>query len=159
MPGCAWSAGGGSQHAWMTLKTSRIVFSAFAGGGTASGDRSCTVSHGACPTALASCGCSQAGASAINTTAKVRAAGRILGSRFGVGGDLQPQNSIGVGHGLAALDLVNHRHAGDDLPDDGVFAIEERTIGKHDEELAVRRIRARRARHADNAALERNLRE
>src|SRR5690606_33373871 len=54
-----------------------------------------------------------------------------------VGRDLHGRDLVRVLHGLATLDLVDVFHALDDLPPDGVLAIEETRVVEHDEELAV----------------------
>src|SRR5262249_10268068 len=60
---------------------------------------------------------------------------------FRVGGDLHLDHAVGIGDravvgGRALLDLVDHVHAGDDLADHGVLAVEARVLTEHDEELA-----------------------
>jgi hypothetical protein len=60
---------------------------------------------------------------------------------------------VGIGWRLAFFQLVNRIHALHDLADHGVFAIQERAVSKHDEELTVGGIVAVAfARHADHAA-------
>ncbi len=59
---------------------------------------------------------------------------------------------VGVGHRLAALDLVDIVHAGDDLAPGGVFPVEERCVVEADEKLRIGRIRALGARHRHGAA-------
>src|SRR4051812_44511270 len=69
-----------------------------------------------------------------------------------VGCDLHRHDLVGVAHRFAALDLVDHVHAVDDLAPHGVFAVEEGGVLEADEELAVGRIRALRAGHRAGAA-------
>src|SRR5262249_58998057 len=80
-------------------------------------------------------------------------------SSLGVGGDLHADHAVGVDYRLALLDLVDHLHAGEDLPHHRVLAVEEGTVGIHDEELRIRRVRIARACHADDAALARHIGE
>src|SRR5712691_13376474 len=72
-----------------------------------------------------------------------------------VGGD----DAVGVGHRLAALDLVDVVHAFGHLAPDRVLAVEPGRVGKADEELAVAGIGALRPRHRDGAAQVLLLRE
>src|SRR5262245_41962950 len=76
------------------------------------------------------------------------------GSRARLGVRPQPRgdDSVGIGDGLAALDLVDVRHALGHLPPDGVLTVEKRRIGEADEELAVAGIRVLRPRHGYGAA-------
>ncbi len=60
---------------------------------------------------------------------------------------------------LAALELVDDIHAGRHFADDGILAVEEVAVRKHDEELAVGRVRVAGARRTDDAALERHVGE
>ncbi len=46
-------------------------------------------------------------------------------------------DAIGIGRRLAALELVDRVHAANDLADHRVLAVEERTVGEHDEKQAV----------------------
>src|SRR5215813_7598078 len=79
---------------------------------------------------------------------------------FGVGRDLDLDHLVRVLDRLALLDLVDHVHAGRDLADHGVLAVQARGLAIHNEELAVGRIVvAALARHADDAALERHVGE
>src|SRR4030095_6440919 len=55
-------------------------------------------------------------------------------------------------HLVADLDLVDDLHAGRDLPEDGVLAVEEVRGRQRDVELAARRVRRLGARHRDHAA-------
>src|SRR5215470_9898656 len=59
---------------------------------------------------------------------------------------------VRVAHRLSALDLVDVLHAGCDLAPHRVLAVEEARVVEADEELAVARIRALRARHRHGAA-------
>src|SRR6478735_8386709 len=68
--------------------------------------------------------------------------------------DLDADHAVGIGDGavvgvVAELDLVDILHAGDDLADDRVLAVEEVARGEHDEELRIRAVRVLRASHAD----------
>src|ERR1700756_1843632 len=66
-----------------------------------------------------------------------------------VGSDLHLRHHVGMVDRLALLELVDHVHAGDDLADHGVLAVQEVGLLGHDEELAVGRIVvAALARHA-----------
>src|SRR5690349_12751299 len=71
------------------------------------------------------------------------------------GGDAGADQLVRVRHraaaGGAALDLVHRIHAGDDPAPDGVLAIEARGRREHDEELAVRAVRALAAGHTADA--------
>src|SRR5262249_52174573 len=58
--------------------------------------------------------------------------------------DLHAHDAVGVAHGPvvgfgAFLDLVDRVHAGHDLADHRVLAVEARRFGEHDEELRVSR--------------------
>src|SRR5438045_8219130 len=59
---------------------------------------------------------------------------------------------VRVLHWLAALDLVDVLNAFDDLAPHGVVLVEEAVVVEADEELAVRAVRALRARHRVGAA-------
>src|SRR4051794_20323726 len=59
---------------------------------------------------------------------------------------------VGILHRLATLDLVDVLHAFDHLAPDGVVLVEKAGIVEADEELAVRAVRALRARHRGGAA-------
>src|SRR4029453_7792085 len=76
------------------------------------------------------------------------------GSRASLGVRRHPRgdDAVGIDDGLAALDLVDVRHALGHLPPDGVLAVEKRRVGEADEELAVARIRVLRPRHGYGAA-------
>src|SRR5262249_7244754 len=76
-------------------------------------------------------------------------------SSLDVGGDLHLDHLVGIGRRLALVDLVDDIHAGHDVADHGVFAVEEGGFRKADEELRIGGIVALGARHADGAALER----
>src|SRR5262245_3832295 len=91
---------------------------------------------------------------------------RVRGRRasLGVSRDLHARDAVGIADGTvlrgrALLDLVDRLHAGNDLAHHGILIVEARRLGEHDEELAVGRIGILRARHADNAALERDIGE
>src|SRR5262245_57428016 len=79
-----------------------------------------------------------------------------------VGSDLHMHDAVGVAHGAVVrlatlLDLVDRGHAGHDLADHGVLAVEAGRLVEHDKELRVGGVRAGCARHADDAALERHV--
>src|SRR4051794_5370028 len=78
-----------------------------------------------------------------------------------VGGDRELLDLVRARHGpaatAAALDLVDQFHAFHDLTPDRVLAVQVRGWLEHDEELAVRAVRALRARHAAGAAHELRL--
>src|SRR6516162_8998507 len=76
----------------------------------------------------------------------------VIDALFHIGSDLRMDDLVRIGWRLAALELVDHVHAANDLADHSVFAVEERAVGEHDEELAVGRVRIGCARHADDAA-------
>src|SRR5260221_10338898 len=83
-----------------------------------------------------------------------------------VGCDLHLDHLVGVGDLPARrarrclLPFLDHIPAGHDFADHGVLSIQARAVGEHDEELRVRGINAvAAAGHADDAALERDLRE
>src|SRR5690606_17064801 len=61
--------------------------------------------------------------------------------------------------GAALLDRVHDLHAGNDMADDRVFAVQELARRVHDEELRVGAVRIGGTRHADDTALERKVRE
>src|SRR3977135_1699447 len=69
-----------------------------------------------------------------------------------VGRHMRLDDLVRILHRLAALDLVDVRHAISHLAPDGVLAVEEGCIVEADEELAVTGIRARGARHRGSAA-------
>src|SRR5262245_58262339 len=73
-------------------------------------------------------------------------------AKLGVRPHPRGDDSVGIGDGLAALDLVDVRHALGHLPPDGVLTVEKRRIGETDEELAVAGIRVLRPRHGYGAA-------
>src|SRR5215472_604335 len=102
-------------------------------------------------------------APAMAPTANRRGTLRMGASLLGVGRDLHLQHAVRIGDGAASpfalLELIDRLHAGHDLADHGVLAVEPRRVRKADEELAVRRIRVAGARHADGAALERRRAE
>ena len=52
---------------------------------------------------------------------------------------------VGIAHGLAALDLVDVLHAGDDLAPRGVLLVKETRVVEADEELRIGAVGARRA--------------
>src|SRR5262245_21043011 len=83
---------------------------------------------------------------------------------LGVGRHLHAHDAVRIGDGtipsrVALLDLVDGVHAGHDLAHDRVLIVEAGVLGEHDEELAVGRVGVLRARHADDAALERHIGE
>ena len=55
-----------------------------------------------------------------------------------------PQHPVGVGDRTrafrAALDLIHSLHANQHLADDGILAVEEGPVFKHDEELGIGRV-------------------
>src|SRR3569623_1435530 len=69
-----------------------------------------------------------------------------------VGCNLLRVHLVGIAHRLAALDLVDILHAGDDLAPDGVLLVEEAGIVEHDEELRIGAVRVLRTGHRDHAA-------
>src|SRR6185437_4062420 len=78
---------------------------------------------------------------------------------IGVGGDLHADDLIrirdrAVAVFVALLDRVDIFHAGDDLAEGGVFAVEEERRAQADEELAVGAVGIWAARHAERAAQE-----
>src|ERR1043165_3100587 len=66
--------------------------------------------------------------------------------------DRRLHDLVRVLHRLAALDLVDVIHAFDHLAPHGVLLVEEAGVVEADEELAVRAVRALRARHRGDAA-------
>ena len=60
---------------------------------------------------------------------------------------------------VPALILIDRLHAGDDLAEHGILAVEEAGVGEADEELGIGRIRVARTRHAHRAAGEVRVRE
>src|SRR4051812_21296385 len=102
-----------------------------------------------------------------SSTAANQASGllrRVATASLDVGCDLHLYHLVGVGDLPARrawgrlLELVDHIHAGHDLADHGVLAVQTRAVGEHDEELRVRGIDAvAAAGHADDAALERDV--
>src|SRR6185437_12439116 len=77
----------------------------------------------------------------------------------GVGSNLHADNVVGIVDravlvGIALLDGVDVLHAGRDLAEDGVLAVEERRRLEADEKLAVAAVGIAGARQAQRAALE-----
>src|SRR5262245_31716424 len=66
--------------------------------------------------------------------------------------DFSFDDLVGIDHRLAALDLVDILHAFGHSAPDRVLTIEERRVGKANEELAVAGVRVGGARHRDRAA-------
>src|SRR3546814_19096606 len=65
--------------------------------------------------------------------------------------DRRPDDPRRIGRRLTPLDRIDITHAVDHAPDRGVFAVKFQHRLKHDEELAVRAVLTRRARHRDGA--------
>src|SRR5689334_4670804 len=108
---------------------------------------------------MLSSGSATAGTGKASSAAANHKAGlprRPTSSSLDVGGDLHLDHLVRIGRWLALVDLVDDVHALHDVPDHGVLAVEERGVGKADEELRVGGIDAVAAPgHADHAALER----
>src|SRR5262245_33340095 len=73
--------------------------------------------------------------------------------------NLHADDLVRAARRLAAFDLVDIFHAGDDTAPHRILAVEEVATLEHNEELAVAVIRVLCPRHADRAALERLARE
>src|SRR5437660_6509028 len=130
--GLAREAGGGCQHEYNLAKTSLMVSSCCGWACAYAADASHTTA-------------------AANQTDGLRRA-EIMAS-LDVGCDLHLHHLVGIGDGLAALDLVDHIHARHHLADHRVLAVQRGTFGEHDEELRIGRVGIAGSGHADDAAL------
>src|SRR5439155_2204204 len=109
--GLAREAGGGCQHEYNLAKMSLIVSSC-------------------CGWACA-CAAVASHTTAATNQASLRRA-EIMAS-LDVGCDLHLHHLVGIGDRFAALDLVDHIHAGHHFADHGVLAVQRGTFREHDE--------------------------
>src|SRR5438445_7439971 len=136
--GLAREAGGGCQHESNLAKTSLMVSSCCGWACACTADASHTR------------------AAANQTDGLLRA--EIMAS-LDVGCDLYLHHLVWIGNRFATLDLVDHIHARHHFADYGVLPVQRRAFREHDEELRIGGIVACRARHPDDAALERHVGE
>src|SRR5437773_8666061 len=115
--GLAREAGGGCQHEYNLAKISLMVSSC-------------------CGWACVCAAVASHTRAAANQTDGLRRA-EIMAS-LDVGCDLHLHHLVGIGDRFAALDLVDHIHARHHLADHGIFPVQRRAFGEHDEELRIR---------------------